>query len=135
MPRDVLSAFFRGTSFKNGKFPRKKRDFFDFPYNISLRPLLAIRHKSYISGSGGKAATEFRFLTIFLKAISSFHKSEENCLIISITNHFSHRIFFFPKIRFIHTFITEIYIAPLQGYYSEALPTLARLKRRVLRLE
>ena len=36
---------------------------------------------------------------------------------------------------FIHsfiTFITEIYIAPLQGYYSEALPTLARLKRRVL---
>jgi len=33
------------------------------------------------------------------------------------------------------SFITEIYIAPLQGYYSEALPTLARLKRRVLRLE
>src|SRR6218665_1071705 len=38
-------------------------------------------------------------------------------------------------LRFIHSFITEIYIAPLQGYYSEALPTLARLKRRVLRLE
>src|SRR6218665_481157 len=36
---------------------------------------------------------------------------------------------------FIHSFITEIYIAPLQGHYSEALPTLARLKRRVLRLE
>ena len=36
---------------------------------------------------------------------------------------------------YIHSFITEIYIAPLQGYYSEALPTLARLKRRVLRLE
>src|SRR6218665_3409367 len=37
---------------------------------------------------------------------------------------------------FIHSlFITEIYIAPLQGYYSEALPTLARLNRRVLRLE
>src|SRR6218665_972882 len=35
----------------------------------------------------------------------------------------------------IHSFITEIYIAPIQGYYSEALPTLARLKRRVLRLE
>ena len=35
----------------------------------------------------------------------------------------------------IHSFITEIYIAPLQGYYSEALPTLVRLKRRVLRLE
>jgi len=33
------------------------------------------------------------------------------------------------------SFITEIYIAPLQGYYSEALPTLAWLKRRVLRLE
>ena len=32
----------------------------------------------------------------------------------------------------IHSFIMEIYIAPLQGYYSEALPTLARLKRRVL---
>jgi len=29
---------------------------------------------------------------------------------------------------FIHTFITWIYIAPLQGYYSEELPTLARLK-------
>src|SRR6218665_618210 len=46
-----------------------------------------------------------------------------------------------PRVRtalaqFIHSlFITEIYIAPLQGYYSEALPTLARLKRRVLRLE
>src|SRR6218665_540284 len=39
------------------------------------------------------------------------------------------------SITFIHSFITEIYIAPLQGYYSEALPTLARLKRRVLRLE
>src|SRR6218665_3991533 len=38
-------------------------------------------------------------------------------------------------VLFIHSFITEIYIAPLQGYYSEALPTLARLKRRVLRLE
>src|SRR6218665_2525280 len=36
---------------------------------------------------------------------------------------------------FIHSFITEIYIAPLQGHYSEALPTLARLKRSVLRLE
>jgi len=32
---------------------------------------------------------------------------------------------------FIHSFITWISIglAPLQGYYSEALPTLARLKR------
>jgi len=36
---------------------------------------------------------------------------------------------------FIHSFITEIYITPLQGYYSEAPPTLARLKGRVLRLE
>src|SRR6218665_1158727 len=35
----------------------------------------------------------------------------------------------------IHSFITENYIAPLQGYYSEARLTLARLKRRVLRLE
>jgi len=32
----------------------------------------------------------------------------------------------------IHSFIMEIYIAPLQSSYSEALPTLARLKRRVL---
>jgi len=29
----------------------------------------------------------------------------------------------------------EIYIAPLKGYYSEALLTLARLKRTVFRLE
>ena len=35
----------------------------------------------------------------------------------------------------VYSFIMEIYTAPLQGYYSEALPTLARLKRRVLRLE
>src|SRR6218665_3506628 len=35
----------------------------------------------------------------------------------------------------VHSFITEIYIAPLQGCYSEALPTLARLKRIVFRLE
>src|SRR6218665_658273 len=40
-----------------------------------------------------------------------------------------------PSHSFIHSFIMEIYIAPLQDYYSEALPTLARLKRRVLRLE
>jgi len=33
------------------------------------------------------------------------------------------------------SFITEIYIAHLQDYYSEALPTLTWLKRRVLRLE
>src|SRR6218665_4074918 len=37
--------------------------------------------------------------------------------------------------KFIHSFITWIYIAPLQGYYSEALPTLGWLKRAVLRLE
>ena len=42
--------------------------------------------------------------------------------------------FYFIK-AFIHSFITEIYIAPLQDYYSESLPNLARLKRRVLRLE
>ena len=30
----------------------------------------------------------------------------------------------------IHSSITEIYIAPLQGYYSEALPTIARLKNK-----
>jgi len=29
----------------------------------------------------------------------------------------------------IHSFLTEIYIAPLQGYYSEALPIIARLKQ------
>jgi len=41
------------------------------------------------------------------------------------------------RIEFIihYSLITEIYIAPLQGYYSEALLTLARLKRIVLRLE
>ena len=31
-----------------------------------------------------------------------------------------------------HSFIMWIYIAPLQGYYSEMLPTLAWLKRAVL---
>ena len=31
---------------------------------------------------------------------------------------------------FIYLFITQIYIAPFQGYYSEALPTLAQLKRK-----
>src|ERR1700735_3175485 len=38
---------------------------------------------------------------------------------------------------FIYLFIylMDIYIAPLQGIYSEALPTLARRKRTVLRLE
>ena len=34
-----------------------------------------------------------------------------------------------------NSFITEFCIAPLQGYYSEALPTLARLKRTVSSLE
>src|SRR6218665_1215421 len=33
---------------------------------------------------------------------------------------------------FIHSFILNIYIAPLQENYSEALPTPARLKRAVL---
>jgi len=32
------------------------------------------------------------------------------------------------SIAFIHSFTTKIYIAPLQGDYSEALPTLAQLK-------
>src|SRR6218665_3552736 len=32
---------------------------------------------------------------------------------------------------FIHSFITNIYLGPLQGHYSEALPTFARLKRSV----
>jgi len=36
---------------------------------------------------------------------------------------------------FIRSFITEIYIAPLQGYYSEALQISAQLKRTVFRLE
>jgi len=31
-----------------------------------------------------------------------------------------------------YSFIARIYIAPLQGYFSEALPTLARLNRAVL---
>src|SRR6218665_1556199 len=38
-------------------------------------------------------------------------------------------------LAFIHSFNTETYIAHLQGYYSEALPALARLKRIVSRLE
>jgi len=38
-------------------------------------------------------------------------------------------------ILIIHSFITWIYIAPLQGYYSEALPTLAQLKTAGVRLE
>jgi len=37
--------------------------------------------------------------------------------------------------KFILSFIMEIYVAPLQGYYSEALLTLAWLKRIVFRLE
>ena len=37
-------------------------------------------------------------------------------------------------VLFIHLFITWIYKAPLQGYYSQALPTLARLNRTVLSL-
>jgi len=36
---------------------------------------------------------------------------------------------------FIHSFISNIYIAPLQESYSKALPTPARLKRAVLRWE
>jgi len=39
------------------------------------------------------------------------------------------------NLSFSHSFITEIYIAPVKGYYSEALPTLARLKRAVFRPE
>ena len=35
----------------------------------------------------------------------------------------------------LHHLSSEINIAPLRGYYSEALPTPARLKGTVLRLE
>src|SRR6218665_1534589 len=35
----------------------------------------------------------------------------------------------------IHSFIMEIYIAPLQGYYLEVLPTLAWLQRTVFMLK
>src|SRR6218665_3021729 len=41
-------------------------------------------------------------------------------------------LFFLLNIHLLHDFI---YIAPLQDYYSEALSTLARLNRAVLRLE
>jgi len=37
--------------------------------------------------------------------------------------------------QFIHSFITEIYIAHLQDYNSQALLIPARLKRTFLRLE
>jgi len=37
------------------------------------------------------------------------------------------------SIEFIHSFISNIYIAPLQENYSEVLPTPARLNRTVLR--
>ena len=33
---------------------------------------------------------------------------------------------------FIHSFILNIYIAPFQENYSEALPTLARLKKQCI---
>jgi len=33
--------------------------------------------------------------------------------------------------RFIHSFITEIYIVPLQGYYSETLPTLGQIRGNI----
>ena len=41
---------------------------------------------------------------------------------------------YFHNNSFINSFITGIYIAPPQGYYSEALATLARLKRTVFML-
>jgi len=39
----------------------------------------------------------------------------------------------YKQLSFIHSFILNIYIAPLQENYSEALQTPARLKRAVLR--
>jgi len=57
----------------------------------------------------------------FLTAVSLFHHTKHNS--------------FQRQLRFIHSFITEIYIVSFQGYYSEALPILAHLKKRVLRPE
>ena len=46
------------------------------------------------------------------------------------------RVAMFLKVGAIYSFIHygDLYRAP-SGYYSEAIPTLARLKRRVLKLE
>ena len=43
---------------------------------------------------------------------------------------FSLNISFVYYPLFIHSFITEIYIAPLQGYYSEAIPTPCTAKEK-----
>src|SRR6218665_3483918 len=55
------------------------------------------------------------------------------CVSNSQQSHLRHNKNIIEMPKFIHSFITKIYIAPLQGYYSEVLPTLARLKRRVLK--
>ena len=40
-----------------------------------------------------------------------------------------------PHYEAVLVFITEIYIAPLQDYYSEVLPTPAQINRTVSRLK
>src|SRR6218665_1075363 len=71
--------------------------------------------------------TQMRYMSQFTRRTQNFHSNNG---IRSATG-----LITSEYVSFIHSFITEIYIAPLQGYYSEALPTLARLRRRVLRLE
>jgi len=96
--------FFQGASSKNWIFPRKNLDFVDFLEKISLfssknsDDLFLVIHRKFLVFSTFLhkfwvgAARKFRFITIF-----TFQKWGGNCLKISISNHFSHIIFFFQQ--------------------------------------
>jgi len=58
-------------------------------------------------------------------------------MLVTILSRFSGRLPYYNaitvlNINTIHSFITDIYIAPLQDHYSEVLPTTPRPKRTVL---
>src|SRR6218665_2398803 len=64
--------------------------------------------------------------------INNYNHSDATSLMLHELNRGRHQSRFKSAITFIHSFILNIYIAPLQDNYSEALPTPARLKRAVL---
>ena len=68
-----------------------------------------------------------------LQNISGITIARHLCSFSSTSLNLDWHVFFVLRIHsLIHSFISNIYIAPLQENYSEALPTPARLKRAVL---
>ena len=78
-------------------------------------------------------STEQGFLMVSFARTTNKQNRAFSVVVCSLWNGLPLALHVFPKILSIYLSIYEIYIAPLQGNYSEALPAQARAKIKVLR--